>query len=228
MNDSDDSDSVDSLPDSSASDISTSSDDGSDDEPLISKLANWRAAQRSPFAATSSDPSRKRSVSSDESDAQEPSSASDMNYSDKVSLRGGQRTGDRPVPHDSDRSDGEPLILKKRRWRTAQQGESATDSSNTSGVESKSENDEPLVPVFSKWKAARLSRASISSPSRFRRRPVVESSSSDEDTPLTTFSNRQTASSRRPPPVVRRLVRLPVGTTRTRRRPVVLNTSKSD
>lgn len=81
---------------------------------------------------------------------------------------------------------------------------------------SSSDDDEPLVTMFPKWKAAQQSRPAANPLTASRQSVPSSSSDEEDDTP--------------PPwrPVLRRQVRMSDGTIRTRRRPVILETSNSD
>lgn len=171
MNDSDDGDAVDSLPDPSASDRSTSSSDDSDDQPLIQRSTKWRAAQRTQSTVTSSTATRRgRSISSNDPDASKPSASSNTNNSDKVPHRSSQRIKNRSIRRSSNSSDRGSLITDRRKKRAVQQNRPEVESSNDiTSRQNDSEDDVPLLPVFSRWKAARQSPHGKSSQDASRR-----------------------------------------------------------
>ncbi|KAJ4372717.1 hypothetical protein N0V86_008082 [Didymella sp. IMI 355093] len=163
-------------------DSDISSDDSSDDEPLMS---NPKAVQQTRLTYVSSNTSiRIESESSEKSDAYEPSSSSDANYSDNEPRRNDSRTENILNPHDSNSSDDEPLISKMRKQRAAQQvlttiTPSITSSNSPTELESESEDEGPRVPVFSKWKAVQQSRGSEKSMSTSKDEPAEDPLSSE-------------------------------------------------
>jgi hypothetical protein len=182
INDSDDSDSGPSLLTLGARDSDTSSDDSSDDEALV---PNPKAVQQTRLAHSSLNTSiTRQSESSEKSDAYEPSSSSDANYSDNEPRRNNSRTENILNPHDSNSSDDEPLIPKMRKQRAAQQAlttitPSITSSSSRAEPESESEDEGPRIPVFSKWKAAQQPRGFGNSMSTSGDEPAEDPSSSE-------------------------------------------------
>ncbi|KAF3053855.1 hypothetical protein E8E11_011176 [Didymella keratinophila] len=135
-----------------------SADDDSDDEPVtLEYIARWKAKRQSRAAvAPSTASSRRQFVSSEESDGYVPLSSSDTESSDSK------------LP----RSDSDIDLRSKSRKK---------DSSSKSETASDSEDSGPLVPVFSKWKAAQKARHAGSDANTVTKRQSVTSSSSEEE-----------------------------------------------
>jgi hypothetical protein len=155
MNDSDGSDTDRSLFALGASD-GHSADDG-DDEPITpTKVARCKAERESRAAVAPSSTSNRRQSVSSESDGYRPSPSSSTDLRDTSPSESGPRA---------------ETESKSQQNNRISQFEAASNS----------EDDEPLVPVFSKWKAAQKARNADSSSATSKRQWVTPSSSERED-----------------------------------------------